>query len=183
MTLELHPVDPSRREDFLRLHSEPNGLGWCRCVAWWVPTWDGWGERTAEQNCALRDSLFDRGEFDVYLLYEDGEPVGSCQCGPRDRLEKLRAGSGLAPDPDVWALSCFAIAPDRRGRGLLRELVSRMLETLRAQGVERLQAFPRRGEGLEAGEVWTGPEALFVSLGFRLVKEGERRCVYELAPL
>ncbi len=91
--IEVHPFEESRRPDFFRLHSEANGCGWCCCVAWWTPTWEGWGERTAEENLRLREALFDRGEHDGYILYLDHEPVGWCQAGPRSVAGASRAGS------------------------------------------------------------------------------------------
>ena len=78
-SLEVRRLTAERRSDFDRVHCKANGAEWCRCVAWWVSTWDGWGERTAEQNDALRDELFARGEHDGYLAYRDGVPVGWCQ--------------------------------------------------------------------------------------------------------
>ena len=69
----------------------PAGIGTCTLVAWWVPTWDEFRDRTTEQNAAQRSALFDAGEWDVYAIYEDGVPLGTCQCGPRDRLEKCIA--------------------------------------------------------------------------------------------
>ena len=111
MDISVVPLDSSRREDFYRVHSEANEANWCYCVAWWVPTWEGWGQRTADENLTLRESLFQLGEYDGYLLYVDGEPAGWCQCGPRDRLPKLLEEYRLEPDPEVWAITCFLIAP------------------------------------------------------------------------
>lgn len=164
--------------DFYRLHDAAHGLDWCRCVAWWVPAWDGWGERTADQNLRLREGLLADGIRDGYLLYVAEEPVAWCQVGPRDRLEKLRGEHGLAPDPEAWALSCLVVVPTHRGRGLARALVRGILEDLRRRGVRRVEAFPRRGVDLGASEVWTGPERLFQGLGFDLVGEGPRRRIY-----
>src|SRR5262245_26931057 len=103
----VRPLTAALRDDFYRFHSGDEG--WCYCVAWHVPTWDGWTERTDGENRAVRDALFDRGEHDGYLLYAGGEPSGWCQAGPRDRLPKLVASYGLAPDVSVWALTCFAL--------------------------------------------------------------------------
>jgi len=80
---------PALLDDFHRLHSDANGAGWCRCVAWWVPSWDGWGERPAAENAALREELCNAGEYDGLLAFAGDEPVGWCQLGRRDRLEKL----------------------------------------------------------------------------------------------
>ena len=169
--------DASCREDFFRVHSDANEAGWCQCVAWWVPTWDGWGDRTAEANRRLRDELLDRGEYDGYLLYVDGVPAGWCQVGPRDRLAKLARQYRLEPDPTTWALSCIMIAPASRGKGLAAFLVQEGLRDLRARGVRRVEAYPKRGEGLDAADVWTGPEPLWRSAGFQVVRDDPRRPV------
>lgn len=177
--IEVHPLDAARVGDFFAVHCEANGLGWCACVAWEVPTWEGWGERTAEENVALRRRLFTEGHFHGYVLYEDGQPVGWCQCGPRDRWPKLVESFGLAPSPGTWAVTCFALAPGARKRGLAHQLLAGALDDLRRRGVRRVEAFPRMGgtsggaasppteQGKhEDGEVWTGPESLFVKAGF-----------------
>jgi GNAT superfamily N-acetyltransferase len=168
-------LDVARHADFYRVHSEANGCGWCRCVAWWVPTWDGWGERSNEANEALRRSLFERGEDDGYLIYAEGAPVGWAQVGRRDRLAKLVVEYRLAPEPDVWAVTCLLLAPHVRRRGLARFLMQEILHDLPGRGAVALEAFPRRGDDLEAGAVWTGPERLFVGLGFQQVQDHPRR--------
>ena len=184
MAFEIRSMQPSLRDDFLRLHSEENGCGWCRCVAWWVPSWDGWGERTAAENLALREALFARGEHDGYLLYEDGEPLAWCQVGLRDRLAKLAAQLERGPEPGVVALSCFLVAPRARGRGVARALLAGVLEDLEArreaEGLRAVEAYPRVVED-EVGradplDLWNGPESLFLAAGFRpLGRVGPRR--------
>jgi GNAT superfamily N-acetyltransferase len=170
MSLDVVPVSPANRADFHRVHHDDHDCGWCSCVAWWVPTWDGWGDRTAEENRALRESLFDRGEYDGYLLYADGEPIGWCQVGPRDRLEKLVAQFGLPADPAVWAITCFQIVPAHRGRGRAAALLDGVLLDLQRRGIAAVQAYPRSGERLDPEDAWTGPESLFTSRGFRVVR-------------
>jgi ribosomal protein S18 acetylase RimI-like enzyme len=173
-TLRVVRFDENRREDFRRLHSDANGAGWCRCVAWWVPTWEGWGERSAAENGAFRDSLCDAGHYDGYLAYDSAEPVGWCQAGPRDRLEKLVTQLGLHPDPAVWAITCFLVAPSHRRRGVARALLRHALADLGARGVARVEAYPRAGTGLDEGDLWTGPAGLFVDEGFRHAGDSPR---------
>ena len=173
------PFDASRRRDFFALHCPANGLGWCSCVAWWVPTWEGWSERSAEENRRLREALCDRGEYDGYLLYADGEATGWCQVGPRDRLEKLVRSYALAADPDTWAITCFVIAPGHRRRGMARFLLDQVLVDIRERGVRRVEAFPRR-DGDSEGELWTGSEALFRDAGFRVTRDDPARPVLAL---
>jgi GNAT superfamily N-acetyltransferase len=168
--------DGSRRADFFQLHSDANGHGWCFCVAWWVSTWEGWGERTATENRKLRDSLCDRNEYDGYLLYVDGAPGGWCQVGPRDRLEKLVRQFQLSPDSKTWAITCFFIAPTHRRQGLASYLLEAMLEDLCTRGVKRVEAFPKRGAG-DVREMWNGPELMFLEAGFKIIKDDPKRPV------
>ncbi len=164
------------RGDFQRLHAGQ----WCHCVAWWVPTWDGWDRRTEDENRAMRDGLFDEGQYDGYLLYVDDAPAGWCQCGPRDRLGKLCSQYGLEPDPETWAVTCFMLAPEARGQGLCHRLLAAVLDDLEARGARHVQGFPRRGGSGDAGDEWTGPESLFVRAGFQVEREGSRGAIYGL---
>jgi ribosomal protein S18 acetylase RimI-like enzyme len=178
---QVRPLTPATVADFWAVHREPDGsFGWCCCAAWWVPTWEGWGERTEAQNCAVREAVFAQGEMDGHVLTVDGAPAGWIQCGPRDRLRKLVEQYALAPDPDVWAVTCFALRAEFRGRGLAQTFLAGVLDDLRARGVRRVQGYPRPGGREEGHNVWTGPEAMFVRAGFRKVGEAARGPVYEL---
>ena len=168
------------RAAFDRVHCDARGTGWCHCVAWWTSTWEGWGERTAEQNRALRDDLCARGELDGYLLFDGADPVGWCQAGPRDRLAKLVEQLALEPDPETWALTCFLIAPERRGEGLAARLLDGVLGALRGRGVRRVEAYPKRGAQLDALDLWNGPESMFRRAGFRVVRDDPARPVLAL---
>lgn len=165
--------------DFDRVHSTANGAGWCRCVAWWVPTWEGWGERSAVENAALRAELCERGEYDGLLAYDGAEPVGWCQLGPRDRLEKLVRQLGVDASPETWAVTCFLVAPGARGNGVARALLEEAIETSRTDGGARLEGYPRFSvDGPD--DLWTGPEALYRGAGFAPVGEVPPRRIYAL---
>ncbi len=178
--LEIVPLDTGRRADFYRLHGDCDDAGWCACAAWWVPTWDGWGDRTAAENHELRDALFARGEHDGLLAYAGGEPVGWCQLGPRDRLAKLVRQLTLGPDPEAWAVTCFLVAPAWRGGGVAQALLTAAVVRARDGGATHLEAFPRRGEGLAADDLWNGPEALFRAAGFVVARADATRPVLRL---
>jgi GNAT superfamily N-acetyltransferase len=175
---------PGLERDFFALHAlgtapDDTPGGWCFCTAWHVPTWDGWGERTAAENRALRQALGDAGEHDGYLGYVPGvpAPVAWCQVGARDRLPKLCAQLDLAPDPGVFAITCFFVAPAWREQGVAAALLAVVLADLRARGVARVEAYPRRGAGLSAGDAWNGPEAMYRAAGFTTVRDRTPRAV------
>jgi GNAT superfamily N-acetyltransferase len=171
VTIRVERFSPVRRDDFLALHSDANGAGWCRCVAWWVPTWDGWGERTAEENTALRDALCARGQYDGLLAYDGNEPVGWCQLGQRDRLTKLVAQLELDPDPLVWAVTCFFVAPARRNEGIAVSLLAAAVEEARLAEATRIEGYPRNVMR-DDDDAWTGPQSLFTAAGFEIVRAG-----------
>lgn len=168
-------------EDFYRLHCPANEAGWCHCVAWWVASWQGWGERTAEQNRQLREGLLAEGQYDGYLLYEGDNPIAWSQVGPRDRLVKLVNQMQLEPDPAVWALTCFLVAPAYRRQGVARQMLALILADLRGKGIASVEAYPKRGEQLDSLDMWNGPEQIFVSAGFEFVKEVAQRAVFRMA--
>ena len=106
-------------------------------------------------------------ERDGYLLY--GTPDRRAGAvGPRDRLPKLAGNYKLPSNQEANAISCFAILPEFRGKGLANFLLGEMVKDLAERGVKRLEAYPRRGEQLEAEEVWTGPELIFLQAGFQV---------------
>lgn len=178
--LQIVRFDASRTADFFAVHSAANGADWCYCAAWWVPTWNGWGERSAEQNRALRSELLQRGEYDGYLLYVDGMAAGWCQVGPRDRLTKLVEQFRLQPDAGAWAITCFLIAPSFRRQGLASQMLNEVVKDVRHSGAERIEAFPRRGPDLDEYELWNGPESLFIEAGFEVEVEDPLRPVLAL---
>lgn len=170
---------PERRVDFDAVHCDANDAGWCRCVAWWVETWDGWGERTAAENASLREELCRRGEYDGLLAYVGEVPVGWCQVGPRDRLAKLVTQLELEPDASVWAVTCFLVTASHRSRGVARALLDGAVALAREHGASRIEGYPR-ATGDDPGEQWTGPAPLFADAGFRSIRDGTPRQVWSL---
>ncbi|HEX2302717.1 MAG TPA: GNAT family N-acetyltransferase [Gaiella sp.] len=177
--MKVERLRPELEDGFLALHDDVNGAGWCRCVAWWVPTWDGWGDRSVSDNLALRRELWRRGEHDGFLAFAEGEPIGWVQVGRRDRLSKLTSQLALEPDPATWAVSCFLVAPGWRRRGVAAALLDGALDSLSVDGVKRVEAYPRAGDPAD-DEAWTGPERLFASAGFELVRSDTPRSVVAL---
>jgi len=175
MKIEVRRLDESLTRDFFRLHGSPP-FAWCFCAAWAVPHWEGWGERSAAENRAVRERLFAAGRYDGYLLYVDGDPVGWCQCAPLGWFPKLVDQKRRTPAEGTYAVSCFCIAPEHRRRGLAHHLLEAVLEDLERRGARRVEAYPRHGSHPD-GEAWTGPEAVFHRAGFREESRDERYLV------
>lgn len=170
--VSIERLSASSLDAFRSLHSGDDA--WCQCVAWWVPGWDGWGARTAEENSALRQSLFDRGVHDGYLIRFDGALGGWCQAWQRSAFTKLSVQFGPSPDDKAWMIGCVLVKPPFRGKGLARQALRLVVDDLRARGASSVDAFPKRHAGDE-GELWNGPESTYLGLGFRVVKDDPKR--------
>lgn len=178
LKLEVLPVTANRVGDFFQIHSVEHGCGWCFCVAWWTPTWQGWGERTAEDNHKLRMELFEQGHYDGYLAYVDGEPIGWSQVGRRSRLKKLLDQFGLqetSEGPEVWSITCFLVIPKWRRQKVATTMLASILEDLKARGVEIVEAYPKREEAMDDLDLWNGAESMYVHAGFKVIDDDDER--------
>ena len=54
-------------------------------------------------------------------------------------------------------------------------MLDAVLTELRALGIERVEAFPKRSEGEDPGEFWTGPESMYLAAGFRVERDDPTR--------
>ena len=171
-------------EGFRALLSTPPHT-WCWCVAWEFSTWDGWTERSEDDNRGLREELWSQGEYQGYLLYLDEIPIGWCRVGPRRTWPKLCQARGLDASEETFSFVCFGIAEEHRSKGYMHELMRLVLLDLARRGVTRVEGFPRAPRpGLGRADVWMGPYRLFEAAGFRELSrsEGSIHMVIDLSP-
>jgi len=125
------------------------------------------------------------------LAYLDGEPVGWVAVEPRASYRRLRgspvpwAGRHEDPeDPDVWAITCFAIRPGYRGQGLTRPLARAAVQYAREQGAKAIEGYPLipgPGQTISWGEMNVGSLGTFAAAGLRVVSHPTmRRAVVRL---
>jgi GNAT superfamily N-acetyltransferase len=178
-TIAIHRLSTANEDDFARIHCDRTGNGWCQCVAWWVPSWEGWGDRTAEQNLALRQKLARDGVHDGYFVYANDALAGWVQAWKRDAFAKLATQFGVTSDPDAWMIGCVLILPAFRGMGVARDALRLIVDDLRLRGARSIDAFPKRGAS-DAGELWNGPESTYAHLGFAVVRDDAKRPLLRL---
>jgi GNAT superfamily N-acetyltransferase len=181
MQIAIKRLSSETRQDFYQVHSDQACGGWCFCSAWWLPTWEGFGDRTSAENRAIRDELFEKHIYDGYLVYFDDEPQGWCQVGKRDQYPKLLERHSFEPDAEVWAVTCMAIPERFRGIGLTHKILELIIQDLRLSGVKRLQAYPKADPNLPKMDNWTGPLSLYLKAGFEVVKADKKHPVMELS--
>ena len=166
--------------EFHRVHCDATGSGWCHCVAWWVPTWQHWTERTTDDNAALRAALFKSGIHDGYLIYADNALAGWVQAWKRDAFVKLAAQFNIPCDDDAWMIGCVLILPRFRRMGCVQKALGLIVSDLRLRGARTIDAYPKRGAS-DASELWNGPESTYLGLGFETVREDPKRPILRLS--
>jgi GNAT superfamily N-acetyltransferase len=100
--------------------------------------------------------------------------VGWCNANRKQRYALL------ADSPQLWdaqedgartlAVVCFVVAPDHRRRGIARSLLEAACDAARAQGLETVEAYPRR-QARTAAQHCHGPLELYRGQGFTVHRE------------
>jgi GNAT superfamily N-acetyltransferase len=170
--LTVRPLRPNRLADLAVLFGTSKTTNDCYCMCFMVSArecQDGWGAGN-RRGFELR-ARHDPTPLGL-LAYRDGEPVGWCAAGPRDRYARaLRSSVLKARDPDedadVWLVSCFYVRRDARRLGVTRALLDAAVSLARAQGATAVEGFPLAGDRRRStGEAFVGVEPLFASCGF-----------------
>jgi GNAT superfamily N-acetyltransferase len=170
--VDVRPLTLDRLADLDALFGTNKTTAGCRCMWFLVPAkqcHDGWGEpnRVAFAE-ATRDDPVPTG----LLAYRDGEPVGWCAAGPRDRYSRaLRSpilkGRDAEEDHRVWLVPCFFVRRDARRSGVTRALLEAAVALARKHRATAIEGFPLAGDRRRSTmEAFLGVEPLFASCGF-----------------
>ncbi|MCG3171977.1 MAG: hypothetical protein GMKNLPBB_00118 [Myxococcota bacterium] len=166
-------LEPHHWDDLARLFGPNGACGGCWCMWWRVErggkTWDDM--KGAKAQAAFR-KLVESGAARGVLAYDGGEPVGWCAFGPRadfPRLDRVKAYAGSGGE-GVWSINCFYLPAKRRGQGVARKLLRAAVEGCRAGGARVIEGYPITstvdGRKIEGVFAFTGPEKIFLELGF-----------------
>jgi GNAT superfamily N-acetyltransferase len=165
--------------------------GRCRCQRFKVVGWI-WRDSTQEERTeALRaqTACGDPGAAATsgLVAYVDGEPAGWVAVEPRVAYPKLRTmpvpwrgRQEDKDDPDVWAVTCFAVRGGYRGRGLTYDLAKAAVGFARERGARALEAYPmitEPGKVISWGELHVGARQVFEEAGFTEVTHPTKRRV------
>ena len=187
MTVEIRPLGPATRDDFLRFmegEAFADNPKWssCYCQCLYVNhEVEDWKSRTAGQNRSQACERIAAGRMQGYLAYRDGQVVGWCNAAPRGMLDAFAD----EPDSDAARLgevTCFVVAKAHRRTGVARALLDAACAGLKAQGLEIAEAMPKAAEGTDA-EQHFGPKRLFEAAGFVTFRHRDDGLVLMRRPL
>lgn len=165
--------------------------GRCRCQRFKVMGWIWRDSSQRERDEALREQTGcgdpDAPATSGLVAYVDGEPAGWVAVEPRVAYPKLRTSrvpwAGRQEDrddPDVWAVTCFAVRKGYRGQGLTYPLARATVDFARERGARALEAYPMiadPGKVITWGELNVGARQVFEEAGFKEVSRPTPRRV------
>ena len=167
-TLAIHPLTPSRWDDFVTLFGPRGACAGCWCM-WPRLTRAEWEHRGDRNRRAIR-RIVDSGEPPGLIAYDRGSPVGWIALAPRGVYRRLERSRAMAPvdDQPVWSTPCFFVARGARGRGITIALLRAACDYVAARGGRLVEGYPidARGKTYAPAFAWHGLEGLDQAAGF-----------------
>ena len=183
--LTICPATPDRWEDLERLFGPHGAYGNCWCT-WWILRAKEWGATPpGARREILRDLVADGAEPGL-LAYLEGEPVGWCAVGPRERYARMMSPRSRTfrplDDEPSWMINCFFIARPARGRRVATALLAAAVEYAFAHGAERIEAYPIDpvAQAPTTDNLFVGYLPAFLAAGFVEVARAGNRPVVRL---
>lgn len=176
MTVEILPATGDRFDDAETALDSGDGPE-CQCQWWLLPN-GPWKEASVEHRTALFRAELDGARPPGLIAYVDGEPAAWVRVGPRvaqPRLVRTRDVTSSTAEPldadDVWAVSCFVVRTQHRGRGLTAKLLDAAISTAREAGARVVEGYPLDPKAAKrsSNQLFRGTVSVFEDAGFTVV--------------
>ncbi|GAB2839351.1 GNAT family N-acetyltransferase [Microbacterium insulae] len=176
--ITIEPATPDRFADAQHTWEGGGDGRSCQCQ-WWTITNTEWNASTAQEREQLFRDEVETGPPPGLIAYVDGEPAGWVRVGPRTRQRRLartRNFSAHSPEPwddeTVWAVSCFVVRREHRGKGLNERLLEAAIGFAKEGGARTIEAYPfdpDQGRKKSSNELFHGLLTTFLGAGFHEV--------------
>lgn len=155
---------------------------WCWCTHHHVASYSGpenqqprTGAERAERNRRKKEELVENGCAHGILVYQNGDPVGWCQYGPRDELPRLDHNRNYQSFKDqldverLWRITCFVVDKNHRGTGVAGRALADALDAIRKKGGGVVEAYPVKKTDQGSNYMYSGTVSMFEKAGFKTV--------------
>jgi GNAT superfamily N-acetyltransferase len=149
----------------------------CQCQ-WWTITNAEFQRTSQDERRALLRDEFSAAPPPALIAYVDGEAAGWVRVGPRTAQIRIGRTRDIAThtrvpldDADVWAVSCFVVRREHRGKGLTARLLAAAVDFARDQGARLVEAYPvdTTAGTKRTNDLYHGILSVFEAGGFREV--------------
>jgi len=172
------PLTADRWRNFEALFG-PNGACGGRWCMWWRIKRKDFEKQSGEGNRQTMKDIVLSGEIPGFLCYQNKIPIAWCSVAPREAFSVLSRSPILKPvdDKQVWALVCFFVHKDYRGKGMTPFLIQAAKNYAQWGGAQWLEAYPviPKKENAPTIYLFTGIQSTFLKQGF---EEIARRSKY-----
>ena len=127
--------------DFSNLFESRGGPKSCWCMVW-RPTGSKCKGRDGASRRASMKSMVEAGVPVGILGYRNEIPVAWCSIAPRDTYRDLGGLNDSETGEKVWALVCFFIKREHRGRGVSKKLILAAVDHAALHGATIVEAYP-----------------------------------------
>lgn len=130
--------------DLVTLFGEHGAQGGCWCM-WWRLRPKDYERNAGDTNEYAFKELVESKQPVGLLAYIDGQAVGWCSIAPREQLVRVRTSATWRPVDElpVWAISCFFINKEYRGRQITKQLLLNAINYARKNGAIAVEAYPK----------------------------------------
>jgi GNAT superfamily N-acetyltransferase len=152
----------------LRTRGDPSRC-WCQWFRLRRSDFDA--TRVAQRRAALQEQVAAPVPPGILAYDDDGVPAGWCAVAPRADSPRLTTSrvAAVVPDEDgLWAVTCFVVRVDARGRGLAAVLLDGAVDLARRHGARLVEAYPvdTTVRPASTSELFHGPLSVFLRAGF-----------------
>ncbi len=174
LEIKIERLSPSLLNDYLAFFDHDAFLDnphWASCYCYFYSAphkSEAWESRTGEQNRASAASLIESGQMHGYLAYAAGKPIAWCNANIHASYTALDETEPRRNQ--IGAIVCFVVAKPYRSMGVARRLLEAACAGFRDQGIEVVEAYPRKNTADEAAN-YHGPLSMYLAAGFEPVKE------------
>ncbi len=174
MTITIAPATADRFDDVERTFSGGgDGLS-CQCQ-WWTLTSTQFQASDRDERERMLRAQVAAEPSPALIAYVDGEAAGWVRVGPRTAQPRLARTRDFAAttepwnDSTVWAVTCFVVRKEHRGKGLNQHLLDAAIGHARTNGARVLEAYPTDTSATKrsSNELFRGILSVFVDTGFR----------------
>ena len=149
----------------------------CWCIFWRLRSRD-FSEATPAANRERLRAIVEQGPPPGLVALEEGRAIGWVGLAPRSEYQRIEHSRVIPPieGPAPWAIPCFVVSTDARGRGIASALLAAAVDHARAAGAAAVEGYPIDPAAALGGRVrdtgaYVGTRAMFERAGFRIAAD------------